>query len=309
MLAVKVICQDLPTNTRLPYSRHTTNFLAWLETQALAFSLESLKAYKAGMLSQNLSPSLVNQTLAAIRFFVRESAKHGYISTEQAEQIAKIESIKTSGQKLGTWLNQTQLEKLLNAPLVSRFSNSLLATRDQAILAVLGGAGLRRNEVAKLTVEQVRFVEQRWVLVDIEGKRGKFRSVPIAAWVKQLIDVWLKSGGIHSGFIFRACSWRVFDDEQIPTVDGIDHLTPESIRQAVLRYSSESLGFPVNPHDVRRSFARIARMNKCPLEQIKLSLGHERIETTEIYTRMEIDFENSPSDFLHIEIQKKSLAK
>lgn len=296
-----IVCQNLNANTRRSYQSRLLFFLDWLQGRAL--DRASVEDFQHFLNEQLYSISVINQHLAAIRFFVRKAKENNIITHDQCEIIVSIPSIKHRGTRLRRWLTAAQLKSLLQAPLESRFCNSLLGKRDQAILAVLGGAGLRRSEAATLTVEQVQFFQNRWVLADIMGKGNVIRSVPIATWIKTILDNWQAASGIKSGFLFRACSWKNQDDEK--TIENvifeIEHLSDESIRNVVRRYSETVLGFMVSAHDLRRSFARIARRNNCPLEQIQMSLGHASIETTAIYTQMDQDFSISPSDYLQID--------
>jgi site-specific recombinase XerD len=307
-LMVTHICAGLNHNTQLSYTRESNKFLAWLAAESKALTFLSVCHYKQKLLDEDKSSSVINLALAAIRFFVRQAAKLDLISTERAEKVAAVESVKTRGARLGMWLSKQQLETLLEAPHKSAFVGSLLPYRDQAILAVLGGAGLRRSEVASLKVEQIVTRDDRWILADIEGKGGVVRSVPIAAWIKTALSSWLEasaraSGGISEGFVFCQCSWMVSHGAFFSAVLSTKRLADETIRNVVKRYAQDSLGFAVTTHDLRRSFAKLARQNGCPLEQIQFSLGHSSINTTQIYPGGSVDLVNSPSDYLRLQIK------
>ena len=58
------------------------------------------------------------------------------------------------------------------------------------------------------------------------------------------------------------------------------------------------LELKVAPHDLRRSFARLAHLGQAPLEQIQLSLGHASVVTTEIYLGIKQNFADAPCDHL-----------
>jgi site-specific recombinase XerD len=64
---------------------------------------------------------------------------------------------KRSGVRTGNWLTRDQAERLINAPEMA----TLKGKRDRALLAVMIGCGLRRNEVAELTFEQIQQREGR----------------------------------------------------------------------------------------------------------------------------------------------------
>ena len=76
--------------------------------------------------------------------------------------------------------------------------------RDRAILAVLLGCGLRRSEIAALTLAHVQQRDGRWVIVDLVGKHHRVRSVPMPNWTRAAIDAWAERAGISDGRIFRS---------------------------------------------------------------------------------------------------------
>ena len=294
------ICAGLSKNTQLSYTREIERFLDWLSTEGKTASLASANEYKQYLIDSNKSASTINVSLSAIRFFVRQAATLQLIPESLAKEMASIPAIKTRGQRLGNWLSKDELERLLSQPHLSQFADSMLAYRDQAILAVLGGAGLRRSEVAALRVEQIVNRENRWILADIIGKRNVTRSVPIAAWIKKSLDAWLEVSQIQSGFVFRQVSWKAKERGQIIQECQV---ADETIRNAVSRYSMAAIGKLISSHDLRRSFARLASENGCPLEQIQLSLGHLSLTTTQIYLGSRQSLTNAPSDFLHLELK------
>ena len=88
---------------------------------------------------------------------------------------------------------------MLNAPDITRPKG----LRDRAILAVLLGCGLRRSEVAALTIGHIQQRDGRRCAVDLVGKHGRVRTVPMPAWVKVAIDAWTIPASITDGHVFR----------------------------------------------------------------------------------------------------------
>jgi hypothetical protein len=72
-------------------------------------------------------------------------------------------------------------------------------------------------------------------------------------------------------------------------------ISPQAVFEVFKAYA-EMLGVEISPHDLRRSFARLAYLGQAPLEQIQLSLGHASIVTTEIYLGVSQNFSDAPSD-------------
>ena len=82
---------------------------------------------------------------------------------------------------------------------------TLKGKRDRAILSLLLACGLRRGELAGLELDDVQRRDDHWAIVDLTGKPGHVRTVPIPAWVKRAVDDWLAAAGIRGGKIFRFC--------------------------------------------------------------------------------------------------------
>jgi site-specific recombinase XerD len=82
-------------------------------------------------------------------------------------------------------------------------ANTLKGKRDRSILAVLLGCGLRRRELADLDFTHVQQREEHWAIVDLVGKRGHVRTVPLPDWVKATIDAWVVPPNWTTGKVFR----------------------------------------------------------------------------------------------------------
>ena len=65
----------------------------------------------------------------------------------------------------------------------------------------------------------------------------------------------------------------------------------------------------VAPHDMRRSFARLAMRGGAPLDQIQATLGHESLRTTELYLGLELDLAHPACDFIRLDETANSQEK
>ncbi len=142
---------------------------------------------------------------------------------------------------------------------------TLKGKRDRAILATLIGCGLRRSELVALAVDYVQQREGRWVIVDLRGKHGRIRSVPVPAWVKQALDAWTVAAGVTEAKVFRA-----INRYGVPTRAS---LSTQAVLDIVKEYAA-GLDLRVRPHDLRRTCAKLCRSGGGELEQIQLLLGH-----------------------------------
>jgi integrase/recombinase XerD len=79
-------------------------------------------------------------------------------------------------------------------------------------------------------------------------------------------------------------------------------MTEQAIYNTVIEYA-EALGFgKIAPHDLRRTFAKLAHQGGSAPDQIQLSLGHGSIQTTERYLGVEQDLTDAPCDHLGLRI-------
>lgn len=76
------------------------------------------------------------------------------------------------------------------------------------MLAVLLGCGLRRRELTQLELIDIQRREDHWAIVDLIGKGGHVRTVPMPDWVKLQIDQWCALSGVSTGRYFGACAER-----------------------------------------------------------------------------------------------------
>jgi len=288
---INLVCNAVTSDhTRRAYSRTLTDFMAWYAGAGqTGFSKATVQAHVAALRASGASASSINQRLTAIRKLAYELADNGIIDQSQAQAISRAEGIRREGKRLGNWLNQEQAQRLIQLPDVA----TVKGVRHRAILAVLLGCGLRREECASLSVSHIQQREGRWIIVDLVGKRSKTRSVPMPSWAKYAIDCYMVAGAITEGPLFR--SMRKGDHLQPGA------MTPQAIFDVVRSYAQQ-IGVEVRPHDLRRTFAKLAHKGSAPIEQIQLSLGHSSIQTTERYIGVQQDMSNAPCDVIGLKL-------
>jgi site-specific recombinase XerD len=277
-------------HTRRAYAHALDAFHAWHRSDEHGpFSPMVVQQYREELKHQARASSTINVQLAALRKLASEAAENGLLPPEVAAGITKVRGVRQAGVRTANWLTRDQTEQLLRLPDVSRAKGR----RDQALLALFVGCGLRRSELAVLSVEHIQQRGGRWLIVDLIGKGQRVRSVPMPSWAKAAVDRWTEPAGIVEGRILRA----------INKADRIvgDRMTPQSIFEIVERYS-HTLGVPVAPHDLRRTFAKLAHCGQAPVEQIQFSLGHASLQTTERYLGLEQDLLDAPCDRLGVQI-------
>jgi site-specific recombinase XerD len=278
-------------HSRRAYSKALDGFLVWYQLEPRpGLTKATVTAYRAYLENLGLSSSTINVRLAAIRKLVSEAADNGLLAPETAAGIARVRGAKRLGVRTGNWLPLQQAQALLQAPDITTPKGK----RDRAILAVLIGCGLRRSEAAALAVEHVQQRDGRWVIVDLIGKGGRVRTVPVPAWVKVCLDCWSEAAGIDLGRLFRAVN-------KGGRIMGAG-MTDKAIEQLVRLHSKAAGLTEIAPHDLRRTCAKLCRNAGGDLEQIQLLLGHASVETTERYLGTRQNLLNAPNDHLGIEL-------
>src|SRR5215467_10375380 len=189
--------------SRRVYEYAIDQFVAWYCSEPrLAFNRIVVVRYRLYLESRHLAANTINQQLAVVRRLAHEAADAGLLSPELAAGISRVKGVKQLGFRSGNWLSADESSEVLQRA----YGDSLRAKRDYAMLAMLFGCGFRRSELVGLELEEIQMRQGHWVVVDLIGKGGHIRTVPIPNWVKAALDTWTSAAGITGGRIFRAVS-------------------------------------------------------------------------------------------------------
>lgn len=278
--------------TRRVYNLGLDEFIAWymLEPRPGGFTKATVLAWRVALEARGLGPISINVRLTAVRKLAVEAADNGLLAQELASGIARVKGVASKGVRLGNWLSLKQAQALLSAPDIT----TMKGLRDRAIIAVLLGCGLRRSEVAALTIAHIQQRDGRWCIIDLRGKHGRVRTVPMPVWVKVAVDAWTVSAAVADGFVFRP----------VNRADrALGHELSEKVVWQLLRPYASAAGVPgIAPHDCRRTAAKLCRAAGGELEQIQLLLGHASVQTTEHYLGTKQDLVHAPNDAIKLRV-------
>jgi site-specific recombinase XerD len=293
---IKQLVLDSVTSghSKRAYGQALDHFERWCAENGGDFTKATVQAYRVALERAGLAASSINVRLSAIKRLAAEAADNGWLAPALAAGVARVKGTRRHGVRAGNWLTLAQAEQLLELP--GRETNK--GRRDRALLALLLGCGLRRQELARLTIETIQQRDGRWCVVDLSGKGNRVRTVPMPAWAKAAIDDWLAISRFTRGPVLGAIN----KGDRI-TSQG---MSAQSIYEVVEAYGKE-LGAVLAPHDVRRTFAKLAHKGHAPLEQIQISLGHASIQTTERYLGVAQNLSDAPCDHLGIRVQGNTL--
>jgi site-specific recombinase XerD len=258
--------------SRRVYEYAIEQFIAWYCSEPrLAFNRIVGVRYRIYLESRHLAANTINQQLAAVRRLAHEAADAGLLSPELAAGISRVKGVKQLGFRSGNWLSTEQSSEVLKRAC----GESMRAKRDYAMLAMLFGCGFRRSELVGLEFDDIQMRQGHWAVVDLIGKGGHIRTVPIPIWVKAALDQWTRAAGVSEGNIFRAVA-------RLGKVWGRG--ISQNVVWYVVRTCCEKAGLEhIAPHDLRRTCAKLCHDRGGELEQIQFLLGHASVQTTERY--------------------------
>jgi len=270
--------------TKLAYGHALDHLFRFLAGRPLDRAL--LQEWRASM--DGLAPSTVNVRMSAVRKLVAEARAGGMLGVDEAARLTDIPNIRQQGTRLGNWLTREQARDLLTVP----DRSTLKGKRDYAILALLVGCALRRQELATLDLQTIQLREGRWVLADLVGKGRRVRTVAVPLWVKQGINAWQTAAGIEEGRLFRSIR---------KGGKRVGHALSDWAVWDVVQKSAHEIGIErFGAHDLRRTCAKLCRKAGGDLEQIKFLLGHSSIQTTERYLGSEQEIATAVNDNLDL---------
>ena len=191
-------------HSRRAYHRALGEFFTWYPSNAAGsgFTRATVQRYRSHLAERSLSAASINLHLAALRKLAAEASANGLIDPGAAAAIGSVSGARSSGVRSGNWLSLEQTRRLLAVPDPA----TVKGLRDRVLLGFLVGCGLRRGELAGLELGDVSQREGRWAIVDLLGKHGRVRTVPMPSWVFWALDKWAAAAGITSGPVLRPVS-------------------------------------------------------------------------------------------------------
>ena len=229
-----------------------------------------LRRYAAGLLRRGLSNRSAARKVAAVRGFFRWLAREGLLAEDPAYRI-RAPKFRPS---LPHALTEAEMLAILEAAEVP----GPLGLRDTALLELLYGAGLRAGEAVGLAVNDVDLTER---LVRVMGKGGKERVVPIAAPSRDALWRWLQEGRSRLAGPRERALFLNYRGGRLSS-RSVGRIVGDVLRRTAIHHH-------VSPHWFRHSFATHLLENGADLRVVQELLGHSRLSTTQIYTKVTLE--------------------
>lgn len=244
----------------------------------------SFAAHELGLEAEKLTMDLIDVYI--VRGFLGVLADHGLARKSMARKLAALRSLfkflcrkeiirinpvqrvasPKLGRKLPNFLYLDQMEGLLRAS----DCTSLLGCRDQVIMELLYGSGLRVSELVGLDKENL---DLEIGLIRVLGKGSKERVVPVTNHAIHAIEDYLKMRKDHSKILLL-------------NYQGT-RLSARSVRRILDKMVAKiSMEQHVNPHMLRHSYATHMLDGGADLRSVQELLGHLKLSSTQIYTHL-----------------------
>lgn len=243
----------------------------------------SIRRYISYLSTRKYARSTIARKASSIRRYFSWLVRSNYIESNPAEDIF----ISSGSGKLPNVLSQNQIEGFLqlleddsnafasldNTSLDSKKDNSkqiAISLRDQAVVELLYGSGLRVGELCGLRLEDLNLEA---ATVQVWGKGSKQRQVPLSIPSVKAIQKWIRTArglfanASSSSFVFLNKSGH--------------QLGQRDVRRILDKYPDK-----IYPHMLRHSFATHLLDGGADLRVVQELLGHVSLRTTQIYTHI-----------------------
>ena len=262
------------------------------ETDAFAVNWSQIRyqhtAAIRAILMERYKAATANKILSALRGVLREAWQLGYMSAEDYHRAVAVKSIRAETLPAGRELSRGELEALLA---VCNADRSPAGIRDGALIATLYTGGLRRAEIAALTVEDYEAESGKLI---VRGKGRKERTVYLPSSAGAYMQRWLSIRGEESGALF------------VPINKGGRFTFRAMTSQAVyfmLQKRAQAAGVKAfSPHDIRRTFVSDLLDAGADIATVSKLAGHASVTTTARYDRRPEDAKKKAAGLLHVPV-------
>jgi integrase/recombinase XerC len=264
---------DLSGASLTAYRQGVRSFVNWAERGAAAAPGEvtrlTLRRYLSYLATRQYARQTIAQRACALRRYFGWLARNGTVSDDPSRGL----SARVGGARLPRALSRSEVEVLLDSPPErARGVDEAFSKRDDAVLELLYGSGLRVSELCGLDVMDIDLAGG-WATV--WGKGSKQRKVPVSEASALAVERWLREGRptVPQG--------PSLNDALFLNARG-SRLGPRDVRRILDRRSPT----PTHPHALRHSFATHMLDGGADLRVVQELLGHASLRTTQVYTHV-----------------------
>ena len=264
------------------YRRDLTGFVSWAERSGLTgpetVDRLVLRRFLADLTTRRYARRSIARSASSLRRYFAWLARTDVVASDPARGL----SAPKGESRLPRVLRPDELTTLLDDPPAAvDLDPEPVRWRDDAVLELLYGSGLRVAEVCQLGAADV---DLRSRSVTVWGKGGRQRRVPMSEPCAEAVAAWTRRGRAAFVAALPATEGPV-DDEALFLNRRGRRLTPRDVRR-VLDHRAPS---PTHPHALRHTFATHLLDGGADLRTVQELLGHADLATTQIYTHVSRD--------------------
>lgn len=267
----------LSVKTVETYSESLKRFEAFLADLPDARELatadsDNIRDWMESLMEQKCSSAYVNRSLAALRTFYKFCYASGIVEKDPARSIAGPKKAK----RLPRFFKDSEMEKafdILDAAKVDESGKEdFNIVRARTILYLFYLTGIRSAELISLDDAMVDMVSEE---MKVTGKRNKQRVIPFATELHDVLEEYLR---LRDATVTR-------EDDALFVDNNGKRMTYDKVRRIVKDNMTQVSSLDkCSPHVLRHTFATTMLNHNANLESIKKLLGHQSLQTTEIYT-------------------------
>ncbi len=284
-----------------PTMRHALDAIASLLTdkQCDALTLDWAKlqyshtAAVRSALKKKFAPTTAKKMLCALRRVLKEAYRLGLMSFEAYYGATDLEPIDTpTTEPRGRALSSDEIAALMDVCLTQK--QSAIDIRDAALIAILRGSGLRRNEVVQLKIKD--FDPGSGALEIHKGKRGSYRKVYLPDDATMLVEAWLDVRGRKRGPLL--CHVRKGGIVELRS------LCADAVLKILNGRSKQAGVDKFSPHDFRRTFCSDLLSAGVDIATVQKLAGHSSPSVTSLYDRREEETKRKAVQKLSIPVKR-----
>jgi integrase len=224
--------------------------------------------------------------LCALRGVLRESWRLGFLDADSFQRAADLKPVRGSRLPAGRMLQAGEVRALFAS---CASDGSASAALDAALLSLLLGCGLRREEAASLELSDY---DRAAGELRVEGKGGKERLVPIVNGAAKALETWLELRGSRPGPLLCPVNrWGSVELRGMSAQALYARLASRASRAGVAEFS---------PHDLRRTFVSSLLDNGADVSAVQRLAGHANVATTMRYDRRGEEAKRRAAELLHL---------
>jgi len=236
-------------------------------------------------------PATVNKFLSALRGVLREAWRLGLLTAEEYQRATDLQGVKGETLPAGRELQPGEISALLAS---CETDLTPAGARDAAVIALMYAAGLRRDEVVRLDLEDYEPDTGKLVIL---GKRNKQRTVYLINGAADAMADWLDLRGSDSGPLF----WPINKAGKLAN----RRMTNQAIYN-LLAKRAESAGVKhFSPHDLRRTFVSDLLESGADIATVAKMAGHSSVTTTARYDRRGEQAKQKAAGLLHVPYRRR----